>query len=403
MRTPDCFRCSVAPASWRHHPGVSRTSAAARRHPRPACSSGPAGRTHQQFPALESCLYGAVFCDELWPDFREPDSRPRSSSLLPARASYGLTDAQAVNPVIRQRVISAVFIALLLTRGVALPLSGLRGTGSFCWQPCGMVRFLGRGALRRTAFAFATIALFPVCADRLQSGCEGYCGLRLLFWSMALLWVFRFPAGSTSLVAVAGMLALSLAWVALVRMLWTLRTVRTQSCTHFSLYGWQTAARTHRPRLGLRNGPCGFAANLAGFWAVLWPARCSHQWRHSLPHPMAGPVAGHPVAGVFSVVGPRREPLQAVCRTQGQRFADSRTRRRPGPVRQPAAAAPLLMLGIELLRRCSDDRRRSPGSTEASGKAPWMSFPASRPFPCGGPFGTAQCRVAGEAMHGVQA
>lgn len=127
--------------------------------------------------------------------------------------------------MIRQRVISAVFIAVLLIAAVlwlpaqwsavALSLVLLAAT----WEWSG---FLRSGSMaRRMGFVVATILL---CAlwwwwSSAPGVLRGLLWLAALFWSVATLWVFLGPGRiNTTLVAVAGVLSLSLAWLALVRM-----------------------------------------------------------------------------------------------------------------------------------------------------------------------------------------
>jgi phosphatidate cytidylyltransferase len=127
--------------------------------------------------------------------------------------------------VIRQRVISAVFIAVLLLVAVlglapfwsAAALSVVLLAAAWEWSG-----FLGNSsALLRAAFVLAAAAL---CAGWWQvTDTPGTLRLvlwfALLFWSMALLWVFFVPQRINGvIVGMAGLLALSLAWLALVRM-----------------------------------------------------------------------------------------------------------------------------------------------------------------------------------------
>jgi phosphatidate cytidylyltransferase len=126
--------------------------------------------------------------------------------------------------LIRQRVISAVVIAALLISAVLwLPpwwsagvLSAVLATAAWEWSG-----FLGAKRLPRLIFLGTTL-IVCVLWWRLTASADGLrqaLWLALLFWTAMLLWVFRLPQQTSRAgVFAAGVLALSLAWVALVRM-----------------------------------------------------------------------------------------------------------------------------------------------------------------------------------------
>jgi phosphatidate cytidylyltransferase len=265
--------------------------------------------------------------------------------------------------VIRQRVASAVVIAVLLISAVLwLPpwwsagvLSLVLATAAWEWSG-----FLGASrALQRLAFllvtALACLAWWQLTASPL--GLRQALWLALLFWTAMLLWVFRLPqhAGRVS-VFIAGVLALSLAWVALVRMrvdwhyghyavLYALLIVwLADSGAYFSGRAW--GVRKLAPRVSP-------GKTWAGFWGGLLAC--------ALLGVGGALYAGQPVmllvlltvtVGVYSVVG---DLLESLCK----RFAglkDSGTLI-PGHggvldrFDSLLAAAPCLMLGIELFGR----------------------------------------------------
>lgn len=262
--------------------------------------------------------------------------------------------------MIRERVISAAVIAVLLVAAVlwlptwwsAATLSAVLGIAAWEWSG-----FVAAGvALRRGAFLAATLA---ACALLWQvSGSTG--GLRaalwlaLLFWTAMLLWVFWLPRPAGRVwVSIAGVLALSIAWVTLVRMrvdlpqgrlvvLYALLIVwLADSGAYFAGRAW--GERKLAPSVSPGKTWAGFWGGLAacGLLAVL----VSSLWRIPLLPLMALTVA----VGVFSVVG---DLVESLCK----RFAglkDSGTLI-PGHggvldrFDSLLAAAPLLMLGMEL-------------------------------------------------------
>jgi phosphatidate cytidylyltransferase len=127
--------------------------------------------------------------------------------------------------MIRQRVISAIFIAVLLVSAVlwlpalwsTVALSAILLLGAWEWSALAAP---GRVA-PRLAFMVAAIAL---CATwwLASSGAEGLQAVlwgALAGWSFAALWVFVLPHHARrALVVAAGLMALPFAWVALARM-----------------------------------------------------------------------------------------------------------------------------------------------------------------------------------------
>jgi phosphatidate cytidylyltransferase len=262
--------------------------------------------------------------------------------------------------VIRQRVISALFIALLLIGAVlvlpafwsAVALSAILLAATWEWSG-----FLGQGTARRAAFAVATIALSALWwrLTGSPSALRVALWIALLFWSLALLWVFFCPRRvNRPMVAAAGMLALSLAWLALVRM----RVDFAQggrAVMYCLLIVWiaDSGAYFAGRALGVRKlAP---AVSPGKTWAGLWGGlgACA------VLAVLAAAAAGVPmqallpvtlVAGLFSVVGDLTESL---CkRFAGLKDSGSLIPGHGGVLDRfdsLLAAAPLLMLGIELL------------------------------------------------------
>jgi phosphatidate cytidylyltransferase len=263
--------------------------------------------------------------------------------------------------VIRQRIISALFIAVLLLVAVlvlppfwsAVALSVVLLAAAWEWSG-----FLGtRRAVLRAVFVLAAIAL---------SGCwwlvtDTPASLRLvlwfalLFWSMALLWVFHMPQRiNGAMVGAAGLLALSLAWLALVRMRIDLqhgeRTVLysllivwlADSGAYFAGRAWGVrklapAVSPGKTWAGMWGGlaACGVLASLTAWIAQL-----------SLPSLLLVTV----IVGVYSVVGDLTESL---CkRFAGLKDSGSLIPGHGGVLDRfdsLLAAAPLLLLGVLLL------------------------------------------------------
>lgn len=263
--------------------------------------------------------------------------------------------------MIRLRVISAVFIALLLVSAVLLlPPFWSAGALSLvllaaAWEWSG---FLGSQSLaRRAAFVVTVIALCALAWRFTGSSAS----LRLVlwvalgFWSLALLWVFVFPRRvNASMVAGAGLLALSLAWVALVRMRVDLGGgERAVLYSLFIVWVADTGAYFAGRALGGRKlAP---VVSPGKTWAGMWGglAACSIlavvtaivvdvPWQALLPVTL--------VVSVFSVVGDLAESL---CkRFAGLKDSGSLIPGHGGVLDRfdsLLAAAPLLLLGIELL------------------------------------------------------
>jgi phosphatidate cytidylyltransferase len=261
--------------------------------------------------------------------------------------------------MIRQRVVSALVIAALLISAVlwlpawwsAAALSAVLAAAAWEWSG-----FLGAAWLLRLLFLAAT-ALACLLWWWLTASAEGLrqtLWLALLFWTLMLLWVFWLPqrTGRVS-VFVAGVLALSLAWVALVRMLvdsphgqyavlYTLLIVwLADSGAYFAGRAW--GVRKLAPRVspgktwaGLWGGL--LACALLGLAAALLTGQ-----------PVLLPVLLTITVGMYSVVG---DLLESLCKRFAG-FKDSGTLI-PGHggvldrFDSLLAAAPCLMLGIEL-------------------------------------------------------
>ena len=265
--------------------------------------------------------------------------------------------------MIRQRVLSAIVIAVLLVSAVlwlpawwsAAVLSMVLAAAAWEWSG-----FLGASRLLQRLPFLVVTALACLLWWQLTASSQGLrqaLWVALLFWTVMLLWVFFLPqfAGRLS-VFVAGVLALSLAWVTLVRMrvdwqyghyavLYALLVVwLADSGAYFSGRAW--GVRKLAPRVSP-------GKTWAGFWGGLFACAALG---------VAGSLyAGQPIlllvlltvtVGVFSVVG---DLLESLCK----RFAglkDSGTLI-PGHggvldrFDSLLAAAPCLMLGIELFGR----------------------------------------------------
>jgi phosphatidate cytidylyltransferase len=263
--------------------------------------------------------------------------------------------------VIRQRVISALFIALLLIGAVLLlpafwsaaALSGVLLVAGWEWSG-----FLGgRNALVRTVFVVGTAVLCALWWRSTGSSASLRVALwfALLFWSLALLWVFFFPRWvNRAVVAAAGMLALSLAWLALVRM-----RLDLDQGGHAVMYSllivWlaDSGAYFAGRALGVRKLAPDVSPGKT--WAGLWGGLLACAllaalvaWAANVPLQALLPVTL--VAGVFSVVGDLTESL---CkRFAGLKDSGSLIPGHGGVLDRfdsLLAAAPLLMLGIELL------------------------------------------------------
>lgn len=265
--------------------------------------------------------------------------------------------------MIRQRVISAMVIAVLLISAVLwLPawwsagvLSAVLAAAAWEWSG-----FLGAVRTRQRLVFLGATALACVLAWHWTASAYGLrqaLWLALLFWTVVLVWVFWLPQQTTrASVFGAGVLALSLAWVALVRMrvdssygqylvLYALLIVwLADSGAYFAGRAW--GVRKLAPQVSP-------GKTWAGFWGGLLACAAlglTGAWLASQP---ILPLTLLTIAvGVYSVVG---DLLESLCK----RFAglkDSGTLI-PGHggvldrFDSLLAAAPCLMLGIELSGR----------------------------------------------------
>ncbi len=263
--------------------------------------------------------------------------------------------------MIRQRVISAAFIAVLLVGAVlllpafwsAVTLSAVLLAAA--WEWAGF--FGSRRALPRAAFVLAVVALCGLWWQVSDSAAalRLVLWLALLFWSLALLWVFFLPQRvSAALVALAGMLALSLAWIALVRMrvdlphgeravLYALLIVwLADSGAYFAGRAW--GVRKLAPAVSPGKTWAGFGGGLAA--CVILAVVVA--WLFELPLSSLLPVTL--AIGVFSVVG---DLLESLCkRFAGLKDSGSLIPGHGGVLDRFdsfLAAVPLLLLGIHLL------------------------------------------------------
>jgi phosphatidate cytidylyltransferase len=263
--------------------------------------------------------------------------------------------------MIRQRVISAVFIALLLVGAVlllpafwsAMALSAVLLAATWEWSG-----FLGGQKIQaRVAFVIATAA---ACAlwwwlSGSSSSLRLVLWFALFFWSLALLWVFFCPGWvNRTVVAAAGILALSLAWLALVRM----RLDPAQGA-HAVMYAllivWLADSGAYFAGRALGVRKLAPAVSPGKTWAGLWGglAACALLavlCALSADAPLQALLLVTLVAGLFSVVGDLTESL---CkRFAGLKDSGSLIPGHGGVLDRfdsLLAAAPLLMLGIQLL------------------------------------------------------
>jgi phosphatidate cytidylyltransferase len=263
--------------------------------------------------------------------------------------------------VIRQRVISAVCIAVLLVSAVLwLPAMWSAGALSVVllaatWEWSGFLRH--RSLVVRMAFVVVTVALAALWwrLSEAPAGLRALLWLAALFWSLATLWVFVRPGQvNAALVAIAGVLALSLAWVALVRM-----RVDLAGGEHAVLYallvvwladsGAYFAGRTWGVRkLAPSVSP---GKTWAGLWGGLLACAVLAALVAWLAHvPFAALLPVTLVAGLFSVVGDLTESL---CkRFAGLKDSGSLIPGHGGVLDRfdsLLAAAPLLLLGMQLM------------------------------------------------------
>jgi phosphatidate cytidylyltransferase len=263
--------------------------------------------------------------------------------------------------MIRQRIISAIFIAVLLVSVVlwlpafwsVVALSLILLAGAWEWSALAAPgRMLGR-----VGFVVAAVGL---CAAWWQvsgsvAGMRAVLWAALAGWLLATFWVFALPQLTRrSLVVASGLMALSFAWVALARMrldwpegryvvLYALLIVwLADSGAYFAGRKWG------RRKLAPLVSP---GKTWAGMWGgcvacVLLALACG--WYFQLPlWPL---VAVTVVVGVFSVVGDLNESL---CkRIAGVKDSGHLIPGHGGVLDRfdsLLAAAPLLMLGVELM------------------------------------------------------
>lgn len=257
------------------------------------------------------------------------------------------------------RVISAALIAAALVAALWwLPAVGLAGILSLillaaAWEWSALI-----GAKPATRLAFlggvAALCLLWWQLSAMGQGLRALLWAAFAFWSLALLWlVLRVRTNRTTIV-VAGLLALSFAWIALVRMrleweqgqlaiLYLLLIVwLADSGAYFAGRRWGVA------RLAPTVSP---GKTWAGFWGGL--AACAllalsmALWRDL---PMPALLAVTLVATLYSVVGDLTESLAK--RHAGVKDSGSLIPGHGGVLDRfdsLLAAAPILMLGIELL------------------------------------------------------
>lgn len=262
--------------------------------------------------------------------------------------------------MIRQRIISAIFIAVLLISAVlwlpapwsAAALSLVLLAASWEWSG-----FLGRSAALRSVFVAASIIL---CAAWWQLTDTAAFLLPLLwcalaFWCLALLWVFCMPQRvSAAIVAGAGLLALSFAWLALVRM-----RVDLPQGSHAVLYAllivWLADSGAYFAGRAWGVRKLAPAVSPGKTWAGMWGglvacAILAAVTATLMRLPLLPLLVVTLIIGVFSVVGDLTESL---CkRFAGLKDSGSLIPGHGGVLDRfdsLLAAAPLLLLGIELV------------------------------------------------------
>jgi phosphatidate cytidylyltransferase len=257
------------------------------------------------------------------------------------------------------RVLSAVFIAILLVAVVlwlpamwsAMALSLILLGAAWEWSS-----FVGARLTVRLLFVAALAALCALwwyCSDS-QRGLRTVLWTSLSFWSVVSLWLISGARATRALIVVSGLLALSFAWLALIRMrvdwpngqlavLYALLIVwLADSGAYFAGRKWG----------GAKLAP---AVSPGKTWAGLWGglATCALMavvmayWRSLPALPL---MAVTLVAALYSVIGDLNESL-------AKRFAGVKDSGKLIPGHGGVldrfdsllAAAPILMLGMELL------------------------------------------------------
>jgi len=258
--------------------------------------------------------------------------------------------------MIRQRVISGAVIALLLITAVlwlprwwsAAALSVVLAAAAWEWSG-----FIGAGVLRRASFLVLTLL---ACALwwKLSASSALMLWLALGFWSATTVWVFLWPRVSRAAVFMAGVLALSFAWCALVRMrvdwergshavMYALLIVwLADSGAYFAGRAW--GVRKLAPSVSPGKTWAGLCGGLAAC-ALLAVAAAAFE-----DLPMLPLIAATVVVGAYSVVG---DLVESLCkRFAGLKDSGSLIPGHGGVLDRfdsLLAAAPCLMLGVELL------------------------------------------------------
>jgi len=261
--------------------------------------------------------------------------------------------------MIRQRVISAVVIAALLIAAVLwLPRWWSAGALTLvlvlaAWEWSG---FLGAGAVTRRAVFLVLTALAAALwwwVSASTGGLRMTLWLALLFWTAMLLWVFWRPQASRAGVFLVGVLALSLAWCALVRMRvdWTLGG---HAVMYALLVVWVADSGAYFSGRAWGDRKLAPSVSPGKTWAGMWGGLAACALLGLLVAVLAGlpavPFVAVTVAvGAYSVVG---DLVESLCkRFAGLKDSGSLIPRHGGVLDRfdsLLAAAPLLMLGIEL-------------------------------------------------------
>jgi phosphatidate cytidylyltransferase len=263
--------------------------------------------------------------------------------------------------VILQRVLSGAVIALLLVGAVlllapvesAVALSLVLLAAAFEWS--GFID--SRWSMRRVAFLVLTLlsclGLWRVSAT--DAGLTASLVLGLVFWSVMAAWIFLMPRKTgRAAVFIAGVLALSLAWMAVVRMrmgpagreavLYSLLIVwLADSGAYFAGRAW--GVRKLAPLVSPGKTVAGLVGGMVA--CALLAVLVSISGRQAIGMPVL--VAITVIVGVYSVVG---DLLESHCK----RFAGLKDSGNLIPGHGGVldrfdsllAAAPCLMLGLAL-------------------------------------------------------